>query len=183
MDFKNELANVEQQAEARKKTMFDELKKDNLPTPVEQKRDEKAELVNDMFKAAIVSEVKNNEDLQVQVIDTAKKYTETKMETIKNDVDTEYKEAVYNNNEDACLAYGFNEKTTPTWAIRMMKFGYSIMLAIYVFLASFTVMPIIFLVKKISVGLRHTWIAVLFAILIYLGVVFVPIIIGLTQGH
>ena len=101
------------------------------------------------------------------------------METIKKDVDTEYKEAVFNNNADACESYGFNEKTTPTWAVRMMKVGYSIMLAIYVVLASFTVMPVIFLVKKISVGLKKTWVAVLFALLIYLGIIFIPIIVSL----
>lgn len=182
MNFSKDLAEVEQKAEVRKKSIFDNMKKEI--TPVEQpKPDEKAELVDQMFKEAVVHEIATNEDLKTKVLDTAGVYTETKMETIKKDVDTEYKKAVYENNADACEAYGFNEKTTPTWAVRFMKGGYSIMLAIYLFLASFTVMPVIFLAKKMAVGLRKTWIAVVFAILIYLGVVFIPIIIGLTQGH
>jgi len=182
MNFSQELAEIDEKAEVRKKSIFDNVKKDIAPAPVvEPKKDEKAELVDNMFKQAVVHEIANNEDLKNKVLDTAGTYTETKMETIKKDVDTEYKKAVYENNQDACEAYGFNEKTTPTWAVRMMKFGYSIMLAIYVFLASFTVMPIIFLVKKISVGLKHTWIAVIFALIIYLGVIFVPILVAMAQ--
>jgi hypothetical protein len=64
-----------------------------------------------------------------------------------------------------------------------MKGGYTIILAIYLFVATFSVMPVIFLAKKMAVGLRKTWIAVVFAVIIYLGVIFVPIIVSLTQGH
>lgn len=144
--------------------------------------DKKQELIDNMFNSAVGHQVATNEDLKQTVLDTAKTYTETKMQVIKTDVDTDYKKAVYNNNIAACESYGLAEDTTPTWAIRIMNVGYSIMLAIYIFFASFTVMPIIFLCKKISVGLKKTWVAAVFAVLIYLLVVFVPIIIGVISG-
>jgi hypothetical protein len=182
MEFSTDLQVIENKVEEQKrKTIFDNM---NKPAVVEEpKPDKKAELVEAMFQEAVVHEVGNNEDLKNQVLDTAKTYTETKMQVIKTEVDTEYKKAVFDNNADACESYGFNEKTTPSWAVRFMKVGYSIMLAIYLFLASFTVMPVIFLAKKMAVGLKKTWIAVVFAIVIYLGIVFVPLIIGLLQGR
>lgn len=182
MEFSKELQVLEQKAEEQKsKSIFANV---NKPAVVEEKKpDKKSELVEAMFQDAVVHEVGNNEDLKQNVLDTAKTYTETKMQVIKTEVDTEYKKAVFDNNADACESYGFNEKTTPSWAVRMMKVGYSIMLAIYLFLASFTVMPVIFLAKKIAVGLKKTWIAVLFAIIIYLGVVFVPVILGILNGQ
>ena len=91
------------------------------------------------------------------------------------------KEANFNNKKDACESYGFNEKTTPIWATKLMTFGYNIMLAIYLFVASFTVMPVIFLTKKISVAIKKTWIAILFALGIYLCVTFVPVLVALLN--
>jgi hypothetical protein len=156
-----------------------EKRKQEIATQEPPKVDEKNELIEGMFKDGIKYQVANNKELQDKVLDTAKTYTETKMQVIQTNVDTEHKEAVFNNKKDACESYGFNEKTTPIWATKFMAIGYSIMLAIWLFIGSFTFMPVIFVAKKISVGLKKTWIAVLFAILIYLGVVLLPLIIAL----
>lgn len=159
-----------------------QLFKDNQKELTPKITDEKEALVENMFKDAVVHQVANNQDLNSKVLSTAKKYTETKMQTIETNVDTEHKEAVYNNNKDACESYGFNEKTTPTWAIKVMKIGYSVMLAIYLFVASFTVMPVIFLGKKIQVAVKKTWIGILLAFIIYACVIFVPIIVAKCRG-
>ena len=144
--------------------------------------DNKEKLLNNVFEQAIVNQITTNEDLKDKVLDTAQKYTETKMQTIATDVDTQHKEAVFNNAKDACESYGFNEKTTAIWAVKFMKVGYSVMLAIWLFIGTFTFMPIIFITKKIQVGLKHTWLAVLFAILLYLGVTLVPILVALLRS-
>ena len=156
-----------------------EKRKQEIATQEIPKTDEKNELIEGMFKDGIKYQVANNKELQDKVLDTAKTYTETKMQVIQTNVDTEHKEAVFNNKKDACESYGFNEKTTPIWATTFMAIGYSIMLAIWLFIGSFTFMPVIFVAKKIAVGLKKTWIAVLFAILIYLGVVLLPLLIAL----
>lgn len=146
------------------------------------KKDKKNELVDSMFEQAVVHEVTSNEELKGKVLETAKDFVNTKADIIRTNVNTEQKEANFNNKKDACESYGFNEKTTPIWATNMMTFGYNIMLAIWLFIGSFTFMPVIFIAKKIAVGLKRTWIAVIFAILLYLGVTFVPILLAFLRN-
>ena len=147
------------------KTMF------NSNKPVEQK--ETDTIVQEMFHEAVKATVANDESLKGKVVDTAKKFTETKMQTIATNVDTEYKEAVFNNSRDACECFGSNEKTSPIYAVKMMTFFYNILLAIWIFCGAFTFMPVIFIFKRIQVGLKKTWLALVFAIIIYMLVVFV----------
>lgn len=165
-------------------------KEKNVPTNIFEKpkeetqevhTDKKNELVEQMFEQAVVHQVANNDELKDNVLETAKKFTETKMQTIQTNVNTEFLEANFNNKKDACESYGFNEKTTPIWATKVMTFGYNIMLAIWLFVGSFTFMPVIFITKKMAVGLKRTWIAILFALIIYLSVTFVPILVTLIK--
>lgn len=177
--MENELIELQRQIDEKKeqeKNIFDKKELVQVETV-----DKKAELINDMFEQAVVHEVANNQDLKDTVLETAEQYTKTKMNVIKTNVDTEQKEAYFNNNKDACESYGFNEKTTPAWAVKFMKVGYSIILAIYLFVASFTVMPVIFLSKKIAVAVKHTWLAVVFAFLIYLAVTLTPILLTILK--
>ena len=157
-----------------KANMFAETKDINATMPIDKSTKDK--LVDNMFEQAVVHEVANNQDLKNKVLETATKYTETKMQTIATDVDTEHKYAVFNNKKDACESYGFNERTTPVWASNMMSVGYSIMLGLWLIIGSFTFMPIIFVAKKISVGIKNTWIAGLIALLIYLVVTLTPVL-------
>lgn len=158
------------------KNIFENTEKNEV---VEVKQDKKSELVEDMFEQAVVHQVSTNKELQTKVLDTAKTYTETKMQTIATNVDTEHKEANFNNKKDACESYGFNEKTTPIWATKIMSVGYAVMLSIWLFIGSFTFMPVIFIAKKMSVGLKKTWVAIVFAIILYAGITFVPILLAL----
>lgn len=152
--------------------------------PVEVKpQDKNQQLVENVFNQAVVHEVSNSEELKQKVLETAHTYVDTKMQTLATQVDSEHKEAVFDNNKDACESYGFNEKRTPLWAVKFMKVGYSIMLAIYIFLASFTVMPVIFLMKKIQVAVKRTWIAIILALIIYACVTFVPILAGIIGSR
>ena len=150
--------------------------------PVEQNvQDQNQQLVEGMFNQAILHEVTNNEELKDKVLETAKTYVDTEMQTISTKVETKNKEAVFNNNKDACESYGFNEKTTPKWAVSFMRWGYNVMLAIWLVVGSVTFMPIIFVAKKISVGIKKTWIAGLIAIVIYLAVTLLPIILAVIN--
>lgn len=179
-----DLDEIEKEIEERKmelqsSNIFDKRKQE--VAVIEPKIDEKNELIDSMFKDGIKYQVANNEDLQNKVLETAKTYTETKMQVIQTNVDTEHKEANFNNKKDACESYGFNEKTTPIWATKFMSTGYSIMLAIWLFIGSFTFMPVIFIAKKMSVGLKKTWVAVVAAILLYFGITFVPILLAFLR--
>lgn len=153
-------------------------------TSVENKtQDKNSALVENMFNQAVMHEVSNNENLKETVLDTANTYVDTKMKTLKKKVDTEHKEAVYDNNKDACESYGFNEKTTPTWAVNFMRWGYNVMLAIWIFIGSFSFMPVIFVAKKIAVGVKKVWLAVILALIIYLAVTLVPIILAVVKSQ
>ena len=143
--------------------------------PIEQKQESqfvpnKETVVDAMFDSAVVASVATDNNLKQDVFDAAKKYTRTKMKTIETKVDTENKQVIFQSNKDACACYGFanKEDTTPAWAVRIMRYGYNVVLALRLVFGTLTFMPIIFVVKKISVGLKHTWLAVIVAICIYL---------------
>lgn len=125
-------------------------------------------LVEQVFEQAVVHTVQNDQELKDKVLSTAKVYTETKMQTLTENVDTEHKEAVFNNRKDACECYGFVEKTTPVWATKFMSAGYNILLAIWLVIGSFTFMPVVFMARKMNVLFKHIWLSAIVAGLIYL---------------
>ena len=143
--------------------------------------DKKGRLVEDMFEKAVVHEVATNPELKSEVLDAAKTYTSTKMKVIKTKVDTELKEASFDNCKAACESYGFNESTTPIWAQGFMTKGYNAMLFIWLIIGTVTFMPVIFIAKKIAVGIKNVWLAGIIAVLLYLGATFVPILIGILN--
>jgi len=157
---------------------------DDLPANVFAKKDDKQEvslqkkiideksenLVGQVFNQAIVEQVKNNADLQGAMLDTAKQYTKTKMEVIKNTVDTEDKKAYFDNKKDACSCFGYEEATTEKWAVKYMNLWHNIMNAIWITIGWVTYAPITFIGKKLKVIIKQTWLAIVVAILLYLGI-------------
>lgn len=179
-----EIEELENQVKEKKQQEKQELsifnKKEQSIVEVKQE-DKNQQLVESMFNEAIGFEVANNEELKEKVLDTAKTYVDTEMKTIENKVEGKHKEAVYDNHKDACESYGFNEKRTPLWAVKVMSWGYNVMLALWLLVGSFTFMPIIFVAKKISVGIKKVWIAGVLAVLIYLCATVLPIILAVTR--
>ena len=178
------ITELEKAVEEKKQQELDIFKqKEELPVAEVKPEDKNQQLVENMFNQAIVHEVANNEDLKEKVLETAKTYVDTEMQTITTKVETKNKEAMFDNNKDACESYGFNEKTTPKWAVAFMRWGYNVILAIWLFIGSFTFMPVIFVAKKISVGVKKAWLAGLLALLIYLGVTLTPIILAIINSQ
>lgn len=177
----DEIEELKKKVEEKQSQEIDIFKPKEQPVAEVKEPDKNQQLVEGMFNQAILHEVTNNEELKENVLDAAKVYVDTEMQTIKTKVDTKNKEAVFDNNKDACESYGFNEKTTPKWAVGFMRWGYNVILAIWLFVGSFTFMPVIFVAKKISVGIKKTWLAGLIALLIYLGVTITPIILAIIK--
>lgn len=177
----DEIEELKKKVEEKQSQEIDIFKPKEQPIAEVKEPDKNQQLVEGMFNQAIVHEVANNEELKGKVLETAKTYVDTEMQTIATKVETKNKEAVFDNNKDACESYGFNEKTTPKWAIGFMRWGYNVILAIWLFIGSFTFMPVIFVAKKISVGIKKTWLAGLIALLIYLGVTLTPIILAIIR--
>ena len=176
-----DIEELERKVEEKKQQELDFFKPKEQPVAEVKEQDKNQQLVQGMFNQAIVHEVSNNEELKGKVLDTAKTYVDTEMKTIENKVEEKHKEAVFDNNKDACESYGFNEKTTPTWAVKFMRWGYNVMLAIWLAIGSVTFMPVIFVAKKISVGIKKVWIAGVIAVLIYLSVTLLPIILAIVN--
>lgn len=181
MEFSEDLKKVENEIAVQENKPLNVFQNTSKKEQTKEE-DSKDKLVKTMFEQAVIAKVQTDENLQQRVLNTANTFVDTKMKTIEKDVDTEHKEANFNNKKDACESYGFNEKTTPIWATNVMNWGYNVMLAIWLFIGTFTFMPIIFVMKKINVGLKRTWLALIFALMLYLGVTLVPILIGFIRG-
>lgn len=148
---------------------------------VQKPQDEAGDLVQNVFNQAVVTKVTEDQELQGEILDTAKKYTKTKMDIVKNKVDKEDKEAYFDNNAAACDCFGYNEKTTEKWAVKWMKGWHNVMNGIWIIIGFFTYAPITFIAKKITVIFKKTWLAVLLAILLYLGLTLSPLWLNLLQ--
>lgn len=144
--------------------------------------DKTDKLVDVAFQNAIVTRVNEDTQLQDKMLDTAKKFTETKMEVIKNRVDKEDKQAFFENNESACECFGYNEKDTEKWAVKYMKVWHTIMTALWITIGWVTYAPITFIARKIGVIFRKTWIAIIIAIILYIGVTLSPLWIKWIAG-
>ena len=174
MEFSKDLALLEEKA-------AEYNFKQPVQTPTVQ--NDNTTLVDNMFQAAVITEVKQNAALKQQVLNTAEHFVSTKMDTTKTQTETENSLAKVKRDEDAVNCYGMpSDKPIPKWALAWMRFGYSIMLGFYILVASFTVMPAIFLIKKINTGIKQTKWAIFLGIALYLLIaVVIPLIVGLTS--
>lgn len=132
-------------------------------------------LVDNVFQQAVVNQVQNDNELQSKMLGTAKKFTETKMEVIKNKVDKEDKQAFFETNKSACGCFGYDEKDTEKWAVKYMKTWHCIMTAIWITIGWVTYAPITFIAKKIGVIFKNTWIAIFISIILYFTITLSPL--------
>lgn len=141
------------------------------------------DLVGDAFNSAAIATIKNDEALKDKILDTAKDCVEKEVDKIKTDTNTRNTASKFDSAADACSCYCFDkkEKTTPIWAVRFMKGGYNLVLLIYLIFATFTVLPITFLFKKIQVGIKMTWLAIALAVVIYLCFTLGPVLVTLLR--
>lgn len=146
---------------------------------VEHKKDVASELVESAFNQAVVHTVTNSEDVQKELLDSANQVIHNKVNAVKEKADLEEKEAHFNNKKGACECFGYNEATTEKWAVDFMNFWHNIATAVWIFVGCFTFAPVVFIAKKITVIFKKTWLAIIFALLIYFGVLAIPILTGL----
>ena len=152
-----------------------------LPTIEENPKDVTRELIETAFNEAIIHKVKTDESVQQELLESADTVIHNKVNAIKDKADLEEKEAHFNNKKGACECFGYNEATTEKWAVNVMNFWHNIMTAIWLFIGFFTFAPVTFIAKKIVVIMKKSWIAVLFALIIYFSVVAIPLLVGLLK--
>jgi hypothetical protein len=138
-----------------------------------------SDVVEQIFNGAVVEMVKNDDNVKREILDGAKATIRNKTNAIKDNTETEAKEAHFNNNKGACECFGFTETSTERWAVTMMSFWHRIMTAIWIVIGFVTYAPVVFIAHKVSVIIKKTWIAVLVAGLIYGAMATSPLWIGL----
>ena len=148
---------------------------------VEDKKDTTTELVENAINQAVVHKVKTDENVQKELLDSADKFIHNKLNAVKDKTDQEEKEAHFNNRKGACECFGYNEATTEKWAVNVMNAWHNVMTAIWLFFGFFTFAPITFISKKIVVIFKKSWLAVVFALIIYFGVLAIPFLTGLLK--
>jgi len=132
-------------------------------------------LVQQGVDAAVMHKLSNDDTVKEKFLQTADKIVDTNLNTIENNASLEEKAAILKNNKDACDLYGIDEKTVPKWVVycarRVQDFWY----AMWLIIGFFTTVPIVFLGKKIRVVIKHTWVAMIIAVIIYAAVVTSPL--------
>lgn len=151
---------------------------DNTENPNAQvNKDTATQLVESAFNQAVVHRVSTDENVQKELLDSAGKVIQNKVNAVKEKADQEEKEAHFNNKKGACECFGYNEITTEKWAVNVMNAWHNVMTAIWLFIGFFTFAPVTFISKKIIVIFKKSWLAVVFALIIYFGFLAMPFIV------
>lgn len=158
--------------------VFKTPEKDTEKAEIVEKNPANLELIDKGIDAAVLHKIKNDENVQNRMLNTAEKVIDNKLSEKENDSERIKKEAVLKNNKDACDLYGIDEKTVPVWVVKIANVAQNFWYIVWLIIGFVTTAPIVFLCKKISVVFKRTWIAVLLAIVIYLCAVFVPLLIN-----
>ena len=156
-------------------------KKDILPvesSEAEKTSSKAGSLVASLFEEAVLHTVSTDDEVKKEILDTAKQAVKDKTEAIKNQTDKESKEAYFDNNNDACKYFGYDEKTTSKFHVKLMAFWSAILNTLYICTFGFLIVsPLTFLCKKVKVIIKQTWAAFLLALFIYLLVIMSPVIV------
>ena len=131
-------------------------------------QDQAGELIESAFQQAVVHKVATDKGVQDDLLDSADRVIKNKTSALRERADQEEKEAYFNNRRGACDCFGYNEATTPKWAVNVMNAWHNVMTALWLFIGFFTFAPVTFVAKKITVIFKKTWLAVVVSIVLYL---------------
>lgn len=129
-----------------------------------------SKIINEIHKAGVIHVAQTDENVKEQFQTQAKKTVQNELDTIEQENLTRRQKATYNANEDACRNYGI-ESSVPLWEIKLMKIGSAFWFVIYWIFASLTICPVSVFCKGIKAFIKHTWLALLFALIAYLIIV------------
>lgn len=146
-----------------------------------KKEDSTETMISKLHQAAILAQVKNDDDTNRKFIEQAKKTVDNELDTLDKKNIVKRQEATYNANKEACKCYGI-EDAVPLWQIRLMRIGHSIWFVIYWIFATITICPINVFVTGINAFIKRTWLSIIVALIIYLSfAVLIPLLITLRK--
>lgn len=125
------------------------------------------EMVNVLKTQTVANLITTDQEVIDNVTQNSKEEINDALETSSTESKTQKADAKFNSNKEACKVYGV-DKTVPLWQQKLMVFGSSIWFVIYFVIATFTIAPIATFALKLKVIFKHLWLAIIFAILLYL---------------
>lgn len=160
-------------------TIFTPKKTEKPITTIEAAESRANEVVAEVFGQAVVHTVVNNEDIQDKLLDTAHAVVENKAEVLANRAEKESKASFIEKHSDACFYFGYDDTTTSKFHVKLMAFWIFVLNTIYIFTVGFFVVsPISFILRKLKVIIKKTWVAIILALLIYFLVLAIPIFVS-----
>ncbi len=146
---------------------------------VEKATDRADEVVAEVFGQAVVHAVSTDDAVREELLGTARQVIHEKTQSITDIAETESKAKHFMKHNDACSYFGYEETTTSKFHVRAMAFWAAVLNTIYIFtIGYFIVAPISFILRKLKVVIKTSWVAILLALVIYLIIVAVPILVG-----
>lgn len=172
MSEEKDLVQKEEAAPAVQNYFFQE---DEKPVSPPAEVDKVGDLVGRVLQAGIVHKVQTDDDVKEKILETADTVIDTHLKVAKSKADTADKKAYFEANEAACSYFGYDEKTTNKSHINLMKGWSWFFNTLYIVtIGFFLVAPITFFVHKLRVVIKHNWLVIVLAILIYALIVLTP---------
>lgn len=135
-------------------------------------------MIEQAIAAGVVHHVQNSQEVKDKIIKTTDALIDAKLDEKKSNADKAVKKAYFEANEAACTYFGYDEKTTSKSHIKMMKAWAWFFNTLYIVtLGFFLVAPISFFFHKLKVVIKHSWLVLILAILIYALIVLTPFFI------
>lgn len=155
---------------------YDDKKESEKQIVKEEDVNKTKEIINKVHEQATIDIVKNDKEVQQQILDKAKRSIDTELDTLDQVEKERNQKATYNANKEACEIFGI-DKDVATWKVKLMRFGDNVWFIVYYIVAFITIAPINRFAKGIKAFIKHSWLAILVAVLIWaLIFVGVPII-------
>lgn len=159
-------------------------KKEEKPiTTIEAAESRANEVVAEVFGQAVVHTVVNDESIQEKLLNTAQTVVENKAEVLANRAEKESKASFIDKHSDACFYFGYDDTTTSKFHVKMMAFWIFVLNTVYICTIGFIVVaPISFILRKLKVIIKKTWVAIILALLIYFLILAIPLIVDWLAG-
>lgn len=163
--------------------IFVPKKKDKEITTIDAAESRANEVVAEVFGQAVVHTVVNDEGIQEKLLNTAHSVVENKADVLADRAEKESKAAFIDKHSDACSCFGYDETTTAKFHVRVMAFWIFVLNTIYIFTVGFFIVsPITFILRKLKVVIKQTWLAIVLALLIYFLILAMPFIVDWVAG-
>lgn len=144
---------------------------------------EPEDIVNGIISGKILDVIDGDKGVNKQLDKHAKstvehyiKTKETEQKTEETNTKDKQDEAAFERNSAACKLFAISEKS-PLWQQKMMRGVYDFIFILWFIFCIPTIVPIMFISFRLKNIIKYAWLTVVIAILIYVGVIFTPILL------